>query len=30
VEKIPRARLFFPEVRPFETCTLIRRHWTAA
>jgi pimeloyl-ACP methyl ester carboxylesterase len=30
VEKIPRARLFFPEERPFETCTLIRRHWTAA
>ena len=29
VEKIPNAKLFFPEERPFETCTLIRRHWRA-
>ena len=29
VEKIPRAKLFFPEERPFETCTLIRKHWSA-
>ena len=28
VEKIPNAKLFFPEERPFETCTLIRRHWS--
>lgn len=27
VEKIPNARLFFAEERPFETSTLIRRHW---
>ncbi len=30
VEKIPNAKLFFPEERPFETCTLIRRHWSEA
>ncbi len=28
VEKIPNAKLFFPEERPFETCTLIRGHWS--
>jgi pimeloyl-ACP methyl ester carboxylesterase len=28
VEKIANARLFFPEERPFETITLIRRHWS--
>lgn len=27
VVKIPNARLFFPEERPFETSTLIRQHW---
>jgi pimeloyl-ACP methyl ester carboxylesterase len=27
VVKIPRAKLFFAEERPFETCTLIRDHW---
>ena len=30
VEKIPNAKLFFPEERPVETCTLIRRHWSEA
>lgn len=29
VERIPRAKLFFPEERPFETCTLIRKHWAS-
>ncbi len=30
VEKIPNAKLFFPEERPFETNTLLRRHWREA
>lgn len=30
VEKIPNAKLFFPEERPFETNQLIRRHWSDA
>jgi len=30
VEKIPNAKLFFAEERPFETNQLIRRHWSDA
>ena len=29
VVRIPRAKLFFAEERPFETTTLIRGHWRA-